>query len=404
MKSLNWQGILFTLFTLTIMATGTLWFLSNYELKEIDEYAGYRGEARTNDLFAARLFIKRMGIGAQAQEGIASLPGTDTVIVLDTQRYTFSKEKTEELLAWVQRGGHLLTRARVDLETSDDASTDTEQASVEGRDWLQQLLGIEIGKHVLVDEDDLPFPVKLVTAPQALDVELDFFNSLLVKDKTRHTTEYRFGENTWLLQTEYGAGLVTLAASLDFIENQSIDHAEHASLLWYLLHSHNPQFKDVLLIHKDTLPSLFSLLLAHAWALLAMAGLTLLFVFWALIPRFGALIPEPIPERRRIGEHIKASGQFLWKQPANGREQLIHSTHLALQQNARQHIPGWAGLTLSQQASALGTYLQLPPEQHAALESLLADTTANPVNSARRPDEAYFVRLVKLANRLRKIT
>lgn len=389
------QNIVIGLLAIVVFTVGCMWFLKNFEIKEIDTYTGYRGEASTNDLFAARLFLKRMGIPTSREDGLTSLPSTDTVIVLDTGRYTMSPQKAQKLLAWVAAGGHLVTRARVDYTSEDDLEDEGEEKKVdtEKRDPLQQALNIEIGDNVLFDEDELPFQLQLAQQSKPLNLEVDFINELIIKNPA--ATIYKANGKNFLLQIPHGEGLISFAATLEFAENYSIDKAEHAELLWWLVHSHDPKFKQVWLINQDTLPGLSTLLKQYAWPVLWMCLLLLLAIFWALIPRFGSFIPEPLPARHRILEHIKASGQFMWKRQADGRVQLIDSTRYAIRQVARSHIPGWQWLEAPQQAEQLAAYLQWPAAQTQTLHQLL---------NAPSLSDSDFMRLVQIANTLRKTT
>lgn len=392
---MKWQNLIISLLAIVVFVVGCLWFLQNYELKEIDNYTGYRGEARSNDLFAARLFLKRMGIPASREDGLIKLPDTDTVIVLDTGRYTMSPQKMQNLLAWVEAGGHLITRARVDYATEEEAAAEDEDEKIatEQRDLLQQALQVEVGDHHLLDEEELPFSLQLAQQPKPLKLEIDFFNELITKNPAAQA--YQAAKKNFLLQIPRGQGLISLAATLEFIENHRLDTAEHAEFFWWLLHSHQPQFKQVWLVNHDTLPNLNTLLRQYAWPVLGMSALLLVAIFWALMPRFGAFIPEPTPERRRILEHIKASGQFMWQRQAQGKEQLLAATRYAIRQAARTHIPGWQWLEPQQQIEQLAHYLQLKPDHYPSLHQLL---------TAPRLSDAEFIRLVQLANSLRKTT
>ncbi|HPY40424.1 MAG TPA: DUF4350 domain-containing protein [Thiolinea sp.] len=387
------QNIVIGLLAIVLFALGYFWFIQNYEIKEIDSYTGYRGEARTNDLFAARLFLKRMGIPASREDGLLTLPDTNTVIVLDTERYTMSPEKIQGLLAWVAKGGHLITRARVDYENEDEVEADTKKADIENRDPLQKALGIEIGDHQFIEDKKLPFTIQVANQAKPLEVELDYFNELLSKDSA--VTAYQAENKNWLLQIPHGQGLVTLAATLEFAENHLIANAQRAEFFWSLLHSHQRNFKQVWLVNQDTLPGLSTLLWRYAWPVLIMSALLIAASFWAFIPRFGAFIPAPPPERRRILEHIIASGQFMWKRQTQGKEQLLEGARHAVRQEARTHIPGWQWLESPQQTEQLAKYLQLAPEQYQSLHQLL---------TAPQLADADFIRLVQLANKLRKTT
>ncbi|TXH68583.1 MAG: DUF4350 domain-containing protein [Thiothrix sp.] len=393
---IKWETLAISLLAMVVFSVGCLWFVKNYELKEIDSYTGYRGEARTNDLFAARLFLKRMGIPTTRKDALLSLPDTNTVIVLNTGRYTLTPQKTQALLAWVAAGGHLVTRARIDYASETELEADEEnqqKPETEDRDALQQALQVEIGASQLLDEEDLPFSLQLVRQPKPLQLDVSFFNELLTNNPAAKS--YQAKQKNFLLQIPQGQGLISLAATLEFVENHQIDEADHAEFFWWLLHSHRDDFKEVWLINQDTLPGLSTLLIQYAWPVLWMVALLLLACFWALIPRFGAFIPEPIPERRRILEHIKASGQFMWKQQATGKSQLLASTRQTIRQAARAQIPGWQWLDISQQTEQLLQYLKLQPDQTSVLHHLL---------TAPQLTDTEFIRLLQLANSLRKTT
>ena len=108
----NFQKLFFAAVSILFLIGGTLWFYNNYELKDIEEYTGFRGEARSNHLFAARVFLKRMGIPAEKKDGLFKLPSTDSVILIDTERATLPQKTLDELMQWVKKGGHLIIRAR----------------------------------------------------------------------------------------------------------------------------------------------------------------------------------------------------------------------------------------------------------------------------------------------------
>lgn len=301
------QSILIGLFVALVTTTGVLWFLNTYAYEAVDEYSGFRGEARENPLFAARLFLKRMGIPSERQTNLPTLPATNTVLVIDTNRYTLSRQKSEALLAWVAKGGHLITRTRY-VNTDPDAE-DTEQAS--DRDPLQLALGITTGEHIIPADDDLPLEAELSNMSHPLQVDPEFFYAL----QTTATQAYpqTYNDAAWLLEMEHGNGLITWAANLDFIQNPAIDDYDHAEFFWHMLHSLHDEPQAVWLVHNDEMPGLASLLWEHAWALVLSLAVFIPLTILALSPRFGPMIPKPAPERRRILEHIHASGLFMWQ-------------------------------------------------------------------------------------------
>ncbi|QQZ27267.1 DUF4350 domain-containing protein [Thiothrix subterranea] len=301
------QSILIGLFVALVTTAGVFWFLDAYEYKEVDEYTGFQGEARENPLFAARLFLKRMGIPSERHTSLQTLPDADTVLVIDTDRYTLSRQKSEALLAWVANGGHLITRTR--YLTNDSEAENTEETN--DHDPLQLALSITRGEHIIPEEDDLPLEAELSTMSHSLHVDPEFFYALQTTTKQAYPQKYN--DATWLLEIEHGNGLITWAANLDFIENSALDDHDHAEFFWHMLHSLHDKPQAVWLIHSDDMPALSTLLWEHAWALVLTLAVFIPLTILALSPRFGPLIPKPAPERRRILEHIHASGLFMWQ-------------------------------------------------------------------------------------------
>lgn len=392
------QNLLISLLVVATLAGGLLWFLNNFKLEEVDEYVGFRGEARSNNLYAARTFLQRMGIPSERRDNLTRLPDSDTVILLNTQRYTLSGKRMEQLLNWVENGGHLITRARLGKadERDDEKQRDRD---IEERDLLQSTLGISVLQQVVLDdnEGETPFPLTLTGVADPLMVDLPFLHNLMADDATPHHLTYT-PENggaeqqaTWMLQKSYGAGQVTLASSLDFVENYALDRADHARILWHLVHRDNPEPR-VWLLHQTRLPSLPERLIQHAWAVLLSLFLLLLFSFWALMPRFGNLIPSPPPERRRILEHIRASGRFMWKQGnrQHGRTALIAAGRAAIEDTVQRRFPAWQTLTPEARLAYLTPLTGLDTTR---LHTLLTQDTLN---------EQDFITLMQVAERIRK--
>lgn len=308
------QNILIGIFAVLATAALVLWFLQTFELKEVDEHSGFQGEAKTNQLFAARLFLKRMGIPAERQDGLRDLPtDTDTVLVLDTERYTLSRQKIDALLGWVERGGHLITRARTSsAETLYDEGEEPENGTFPEpvNDNLQTALGVTLGKHVIPDEDDLPLPAQLSSMGHQLNVDPEFFYTL---ETSGLAYPQNYKGSAWLLELERGEGLITLAANLDFIRNHALDDYDHAEFFWYMVHGLHDQPRTVWLVHMDDMPPLWQLLWEHAWTLVLTLAAFIPLTILATNPRFGPMIPAPPAGRRRILEHIHASGLFMWR-------------------------------------------------------------------------------------------
>ncbi len=310
-----WQRMAFAALMIIATIAGGFWFLENYELKATEEYIGFQGEAAYNDLFAARLFLKRMGVMAERKDSLLKLPPTQTVLVLDTERYTLSQKKINELLEWVKAGGHLITRTR--SSQSQGLFATNENDDKPKYDPLQAALAVHLGDTHLPDDNDLPIAIHLTNMPkpqQTLAIDPEFFTAIEFNHTDKaFSNAQQYQKAYWLLEKALGNGKVTLLSHLAPFENAAIHKHDHAEIFWYLIHSHYPHPNGVWLVHQDDMPPLWSLLWKQAWALVISLALFIPLTLMRYNKRFGSLLPTPAPARRRILEHIRASGMFMWR-------------------------------------------------------------------------------------------
>ena len=114
-----------------------------------------------------------------------------------------------------------------------------------------------------------------------------------------------------VLHFTYGQGSVTVVAYLDtLVSNDDIDDYDHAELVSTLLERYQPSGPVVLLTHLG-IPTLGEWLMAHAPLALVSLALLLAVWLWSVVPRFGAVAPEPAPDRRELYEHLLAVGRFV---------------------------------------------------------------------------------------------
>ncbi len=409
-------------------------FYQTHEYKEVETHTGFKGEARNNPLYAARLFLKRMGIPTSSKEsvqGMGGFPDTNTVIILNSNRSSLSGKRTEAILDWVKSGGHLIAQATSDWsyfgkdddlakdseddnddnnksEKHDEAYQDEINAIMEkrqSRDPLQRKLGIRTGKRVSFyapwdditdkgkDEDtdenegeslnDIfnanirkakQHKIKLKNAPDELTLRSDWFYPLILeKDRMATSEQIKIDHHTFIIRQHLGKGMVTIASDLAFINNRTLEQSDHAEILWQLVHGlHNSlnQPAEIWLINHDEMPSLWTLMWRYGWAFLA--SMILLFLAWLLSSsrRFGPMIPKQTENRRSLNEHISSSGNFYWKH--DKKQLLVDSSRQALMQRLAQIHPGWAQLQQDEQLQILVEQTGMKPE---TLQKLLFDKT-----------------------------
>ncbi|HIO92890.1 MAG TPA: hypothetical protein EYG68_08645 [Leucothrix mucor] len=361
------------------------------EIIESTTTISLEGEARKNPLYAARIFLHRMGIPAsekQSVQGLDRLPDIDSVLIISSKRKTLSRKKTDELYAWVREGGHLIARSTQDFDYSEylDESSDEYLSD----DPLQALLNVETGERIYLKSKDALIDIKGSERP--LNIEVKYFYPIKsIDDSTAQDEIVEIKNNIFILRRQVGEGMITLVADLNFINNRQIRKADHAEILWQLVEGLAPP-KEVWLIHNDEAPALWQLMWRTAWAFIL--SLSLLFILWLYRSshRFGPLIPKAAEDRRSLIEHIAASGNFYWKHKQ--KYKLIESTRDALNRRIALTHPGWQQLSAAEKIEQLSTRLEL---SHSTIHHLLFDQKV----ASQKTSADEFTALVKQLEEIR---
>ena len=327
-----------------LVASGAAWLYFNFERVTEREHTGYQGEARTNFLLAATRLYERMGKKTRTIDRpmqLAVLPAGATLL-LSRFRSAISKPTIERLLTWVESGGHLIVAAAWHSST----------------DPILDRLEIERGEMGGRSRRSETSIVKLPHAPHEMKVVVG--NRLDLREgsvRAAHRVDDPRG--TILLHYRYGSGQVTVLNSMSFMTNATIGQHDHAEFAWQLL-GFNPAAPEIVMAFRIETPSLMSALAENGWQALIVAGLLLAAWLWRVIPRFGPLVPDPLPVRRRLLDHLRASGLFHWNHgdigrlTAAARENCMHRI-------ARTH-PVIAALPVPQRAARIAQITGLPED------------------------------------------
>jgi hypothetical protein len=338
-----------------------------------------------------------MGIVAstkQSLQGLNSLPNTQSVLLISSRRSTLSKQTLDDLFAWVQAGGHLIARVNQDDRDiyDDDTNGNEEGRVLSSLDPLQALLRVTTDEQVGIDNASSNLVLKGAKYPLALRGNrfypiISYDATFLKEDETIYIKDEVF-----ILRRHLDKGMITLVADLDFINNRRIREADHAEILWQLMHGLTPP-DEVWLIHNDEVPALWQLMWKHGWALIV--TLTLMFVLWLYraAHRFGPMIPKVSEDRRSLLEHITASGHFYWQHRQKAK--LIASSREALQQRLAVVHPSWQQLSDVEKIAQLATRLGRSQQD---VQRLLFD----PNYAVKKYQSDEFTQLIKQLEQIRK--
>lgn len=350
---------------LALLAAGVVWFLSTHERVPSREWVGPSAEARRNLYLAAERFAARMGL---ATRELRSLPELDalkpnSVLLLPNRRQALDPRRLREIVAWVEAGGHLIVEAEL----------------IGVADPLLDLVGVERLRGAAPSK---PSPVELADG-RKLSVSL--FGAMTLQ-ATDADEQGRF------VSFDYGDGAVSALVGLHFARNSLIGTDDNAAFLWHLV-SLTPAAELQVYLRPERL-SLWGFLTRHATpVLLAVTALVALWL-WRIAPRFGPVRPDPSPARRRLLDHLRASGRFYWAQGMKGR--LVAAARDAALRRIARAQPDFAQASQAERTARVAALAQIPAEDAQRFLS----AGANPSGAGANLPGAEFIRVMHTAQRI----
>jgi hypothetical protein len=314
------------------------------ETEQIDE--GLQGEADRYPLLAAERFLIAMGIPTRRINALyretERLDRNDALLIL-SDRQTMGQELSYELLEWVSKGGRLIfTVAHLDnFERSHQ------------RDTLMTALGITTQESPCETEANYS-DVDLPWANDILRIQFEWCYNFSGLDEYDAIAEDP--EGIQIVRRYHGEGTVTILTDMDFLTWLSIGEYDHAATLWHLVDGKG----TVWLVPDNDMPSLLEWLIEFAPLALTSAVLLLVTWLYASMRRFGPMRPNPLPARRRIMEHIQASGHYLWQHSKVDR--LVNAVRSDVFRTAARRHPGWTDMNRQEQEEHIAEVTGITPE------------------------------------------
>lgn len=358
--------ILWAILGIGLLLAAAYFFISGFERVAEPRYRPPRADVTSDPFHAAREWLAVLQWRSTRLGSLERLRrlGPAVVVLVPKGRSKVTSLAIDEARRFVQAGGHLIIEAEsrwaehdllleafgIDRAEGHDGS---EEGSYRDPDYAKWTEGYDIRDHTMVQ-------VRWRGGQPALNVRLAGYLSLKA---ARPLWLIRSHYGIQALQLRHGKGLVTAVSDLSFATNNQIGRNDHAEFLWQLIHMGGD--KRQVAFFRGERPNLLAWIWNNARIAVLALGVWIALWLWHAMPRLGSLLPDPPPVRRRLLDHLAASGRFWWS--AGHRAALMEMAAQAAKQAVERRYPHLTTLPVHQQAQFLERQLRLP---RATIEAL----------------------------------
>ena len=391
----NKGGRLLVLALIAIALLVATWFLGSYDLEKEHVWRGPKASVWRERFLAAERTLAKLDVTSQRIGALETLEGfgPETVAVVPDGRGRLSARARGAALDFVARGGHLIVEA--EDPNTDDALLDAleiKRHEIDSKlryfgfwsDWTKPLTepnppGATSMVEVKLADDAPPLLVRL-GGRAALDAENPRF-TVGAADELR------------LVQVDRGKGRVTAVSDLGFATNAQLGRDDNAEFFTGLV-KQTPtgsasagappsSIATRVAFYRGEREALGAWLVAHAPLVLISLALLVGVWLWREMPRLGPLLPDPEPRRRRLLDHLRASGRLLWAAGRKGT--LARAAATGAMAEVARHYPHVRLMSEAERAAFVVTRFSIAP-------SVAPDLVAGTLTSRSGPALIQLVR------------
>ena len=266
------------------------------------------GEAAYNPLYALKLALLAHGQKVSSWPNLAAaehkLGAHDTLLLYDRPE-AMSHAQAQRLVAWVQRGGHLLMPGPPQRRLAGPL------AGALGLRAVEAAGGRRTAARELRARRRLRAPARAGQVPADERGTWLCAAALPAGGARLRAVRRRRQAMATASRAANWARATSTIVELGYLDNDGLRDPAARALAYQLLAPGLGEGR-MHLVYSADVPSLLRLLLEHAWMVL----LPLLLALAAWLAwrgqRFGPLQPAPEPRRRALLEHVRAAGEFTW--------------------------------------------------------------------------------------------
>lgn len=364
-----------------LLAGLAAWIVSRSEWVDVWTRTPAKAEALKDPYYASKQLLRRLGATVTAPDNLDRMPPHGATLVLISPQWDLFEERDEQLKRWVEAGGHLVlpdfTRfgdeitwvpiREVREKVSDDPKPSRPPNSAE---FKPNFVGPR-----MASLDACPVAVESAAHPGAYGAPRTFrlcnaspYVSLQSKQAALWSIDGTRGPH--VLRIGLGTGSVTAIGPYGLLGNHSLFHGDHALAVVAALHA--APGSDIWFVVDEAREALLLWLWHRAGPAIALGLSALALALWRGAIRFGPMAARPTLARRSVAEQIRGSAAFILRR---GGGPLLDAARRALDESARQRLPGLDRMGLEQRAAAIAKATGVSDQAlQRALDSRLAAT------------------------------
>ncbi|MGB0712242.1 MAG: DUF4350 domain-containing protein [Gammaproteobacteria bacterium] len=320
-----------------VTAAAVLWMAQYVVAESYEKEHGPSGEARSNRFLAAQSFLLALGVETvEAPSNLSTgLPAPHGGVLFHPgDRTELDKGRQRHWLDWAKQGGHLV------LGYGSPESPFGLLHGVFAPDLEAGYLSEQLG--VTPRTGDLKYTDRAIGVEEGTPWDLDLNERYYLENDRDDIDRVVSGPaGDVLISFPFGDGRVTFFTESGIFQHPAIGKGDRAELLWRVVSLHGTP-SHVMIVRGVHVPSLPAWLFEQApFAVLSLLLWLGLFLS-ARMQRFGPVLETGDMRRRRLLEHVRASGYYLWKHGRGGR--LLEGVRRRVQRDLDRTHPELRGL------------------------------------------------------------
>ena len=370
---------------LALAILGAAWFFIHFDRVPTTRWEKPGKEALHNPYLALERFTTRMGRPlARIGNALAldRLPAGGVLLLDRSRRVHLNPKRADALFEWVKQGGYLIVAAeaasvddpvlkRLGIQWAPAPEAGDENGGGQGARPAggapEPAAGQCPSTAAAIPPHEDSVAVRWPDGERIFHLKIGAWDAERGLRPSAPAPLWRAGSEASravLLHYAHGGGWITVLEDFGFLANWNIGEYDHAELVWELMERYGPE-GELRLAARLEVPTLWEWLAESAWMALVSAGLLIAAWLWAIMPRFGGVLPAAAPARRGLAEHLAAVGRAVWRE--GGLDHWSNVARQDLRESIARRYPHIPQLPEAERIAALARIGGANPELVAAV-------------------------------------